>query len=195
MAHRVVQWTTGNVGRRALRAIASHPELELVGCYAWSAEKVGRDAGELAGIAPLGVVATDDVEALLGLGPDCVCYTPVWPSVDDLERILISGSNVVTTSAFLTGRGYGQEARGRIERACERGGSSIFGSGMNPGFANLLGLVSAGICDRIERISVLESVDSTGYASSDTERSVGYGQRPDHPRPPRDGRAGNRRVR
>jgi hypothetical protein len=70
MAYRVVQWTTGNVGRRALRAIVAHPELDLVGCYAWSPEKVGRDAGELAGIDALGVSATDDIEALLALEPD-----------------------------------------------------------------------------------------------------------------------------
>ena len=184
MSYRVVQWTTGNVGRRALRAIAANPELELVGCFAWSAEKVGRDAGELAGIAKLGVAATDDAEALLALEPDCVCYTPVWPDPDELVRILEAGVDVVTTSAFVTGRGLGREARRRIEEACLRGHSSIFGSGMNPGFANLLGLVSAGICDRIDRVSVLESVDSTGYASGDTEQSVGYGRRPDDPELP-----------
>jgi hypothetical protein len=181
MAYRVVQWTTGNVGRRALRAIAANPEFELVGCFAWSPEKVGRDSGELAGIEKLGVTATDDAEALLALEPDCVCYTPVWPDVDELARILAAGINVVTTSAFITGRGLGAEGRRRVEEACRRGESAIFGSGMNPGFANLLGLVSAGICDRIDKITVLESVDSTGYASADTERSVGYGQPPSHP--------------
>ena len=74
MAVRVVQWTTGNVGVRSVRAIVAHPDLELVGCYAWSAEKVGRDVGELCGIQPIGVRATDDVEALVSLGPDCVTY-------------------------------------------------------------------------------------------------------------------------
>jgi hypothetical protein len=184
MAIRVVQWTTGNVGRRALRAIAANPELELVGCYAWSDDKAERDAGELAGVGPLGVAATRDAASLLALEPDCVCYTPLWPDVDELARILEAGANVVTTAAFVTGRGLGPAGRRRIEEACLRGNSSIFGSGMNPGFANLLGLVSAGICDRIDRISVLESVDSTGYASADTERSVGYGQPPTNPELP-----------
>jgi hypothetical protein len=55
---------------------------------------------------------------------------------------------------------------------------------MNPGFANLLGLVSAGICDRVDSISVTESVDSTGYDSADTERSVGYGRAIDDPELP-----------
>jgi hypothetical protein len=59
-AVRVVQWTTGNVGRRSVIAIMANPGLELVGCYAWSADKVGRDVGELGGTDPVGLDATDD---------------------------------------------------------------------------------------------------------------------------------------
>ena len=176
MAIRVVQWTTGNVGRQTLKAILRNPGLELVGCYAWSEEKAGVDAGVLAGLDPVGGEATNDVEGLLGLQPDCVSYNPLWPNVDELVRILEAGVNVCSTSAFITGHALGEEDRARIEQACARGGASMFGSGMNPGFANLLGLVSAGICDRVDSISVLESVDSTGYASADTELSVGYVQ-------------------
>ena len=174
MPLRVVQWTTGNVGRRALRAIAANPLLELVGCYAWSGDKVGRDAGELAGVEKLGVEATNDVAALLELAPDCVSYTPMWPDVEELVRILEAGVNVVATAAFVTGHGLGEASRRRLEAACQFGRSTLFGSGMNPGFANLLGLVSAGICERIDKISVLESVDSTGYNSPETEIPIGF---------------------
>jgi hypothetical protein len=180
---RVVQWTTGNVGRRSVIATVANPELELVGCYAWSADKVGRDVGELCGIEPTGVTATDDVAGLLALDPDCVIYNPKWPDVDDLVRILESGVNVVTTAAFITGHALGAD-RQRILDACERGQASIFGSGMNPGLANLLGLVSAGLCDRIDSISVLESVDSTGYDSPDTELLVGFARPLDDPELP-----------
>jgi hypothetical protein len=100
---RIVQWTTGNVGRRSVRAIASNPALQLVGCYAWSPDKVGRDVGVLCGIEPLGVAATDDLSALLALDPDCVVYNPMWSNVDDLVTILEAGVNVVTTAAFITG--------------------------------------------------------------------------------------------
>lgn len=181
MTYRVVQWTTGNVGRRSVRAIVANSELELVGCYAHGGDKVGRDAGELAGIDPIGVRATADVDALLALRPDCVSYNPLWPDVAELCRILEAGINVVTTAAFITGHGLGPGARERIEAACQKGRSSIFGSGMNPGFANLLGLVSAGICDRIDRITVTESVDASGYASAETQQSVGFGHPIDHP--------------
>jgi len=171
---RIVQWTTGNVGRRSVIATIANPGLELIGCYAWGTDKVGHDVGELCGVEPLGVVATDDIDALLALQPDCVVYNPKWPDVDHLARILDAGINVVTTAAFITGHALG-EGRARVADACRRGSSTIFGTGMNPGFANLLGIVSAGICDRVDSISVLESVDSTGYDSPDTERSVGYG--------------------
>src|SRR3974390_2458971 len=103
----VVQWTTGNVGRRSVRAIVANPDLDLVGCYAWSPDKVGLDVGELCGIAPVGVVATNDVDALLALRPDCVVYNPMWQNVDELVRILDAGVNVVSTAAFINGQGLG----------------------------------------------------------------------------------------
>src|SRR5437879_1616584 len=164
MTLRVVQWTTGNVGMRSVRAVVANPELELVGCYAWGDDKVGRDVGVLCGIDPIGVVASNDVDALLALRPDCVVYNPKWPDVDHLVRILEAGVNVVTTAAFITGHALGRD---RIAAACEKGRSSIFGSGMNPGLANLLGIVSAQLCDRVDSVKVLESVDSTGYDSPD----------------------------
>ena len=181
--YRIVQWTTGNVGRRSVVAAIENPELEIVGCYAWGPEKVGVDVGVLSGTDPIGVLATDDKAALIALSPDCVVYNPKWPDVDDLVAILEAGINVVATAGFITGHSLG-DGRRRIQEAAERGGASIFGSGMNPGLANLLGIVSAQICDRIDSISVLESVDSTGYDSADTELSVGYARRIDDPELP-----------
>jgi hypothetical protein len=172
---RVVQWTTGNVGRRSVIAIAANPDLELVGCYAWGTDKVGRDVGELCGIEPLGVTATDDVDALFALQPDCVVYNPKWPDVDEMVRILDAGINVVSTAAFITGHSLG-EGRDRIIAACERGGVSIFGSGINPGFANMLAVLAGGICDRVDSVTMLESADSTGYDSPETELKVGFGR-------------------
>ncbi len=139
-----------------------------------------RATGALAGIDPVGVIATNDVDALLALRPDCVVYNPKFTDVDELVRILESGINVVTTAGFITGHALG-DGRERVADACARGQSSIFGSGMNPGFANLLGIVSAGICDRIDSVSVLESVDSTGYDSPETEIPVGFGRPIDDP--------------
>jgi hypothetical protein len=177
---RVVQWTTGNVGQRSVRAVVAHPDLELVGCYAWSKDKVGSDVGELCGIDPVGVLATDDVDALLGLAPDCVVYNPMWQDVDELVRILEAGVNVVSTAAFINGRGLGPD-RDRLVDACERGRSSMFGSGINPGFAELLSIVTASMCDRVDKITITESADTTLYDSPATEMPAGFARPIDDP--------------
>src|SRR6201999_1857144 len=178
--YRVVQWNTGNVGKSSLKSIADNPLLELVGCFAWSPEKAGRDAGELVGIAPLGVAATNDIDALLALKPDCVVYNPMWINVDELVRILSAGVNVVTTASFITGRNLG-DGRDRILEACEKGGSTMFGSGVSPGFAELLAIVSAMVCNRVDKVTVNEAADTTFYDSPETEKPVGFGQPIDHP--------------
>jgi 2,4-diaminopentanoate dehydrogenase len=189
MTLRIVQWTTGNVGRRSVQAILAQPGLELVGCYAWSADKVGRDVGELCGIEPLGIAATDDVDELLGLRPDCVVYNPMWIDVDEMVRILEAGVNIVSTAAFVTGHSLGAGRR-RIAEACERGGASVFGTGINPGFAELIAIVTAGVCDRIDKITVTESADTSAYDSPATELPVGFARPIDDPELPAMTRAG-----
>ncbi len=180
MSYRVVQWTTGNVGKSSVAAIAGNPNLELVGLYAWSEDKVGRDAGELAGIAPLGIAATNDVDALLALKPDAVVYNPMWIDVDELVRILEAGVNVVASASFITGRNLGPD-RDKLADACQRGGSTLFGSGVSPGFAELLAIVAGTACDRIDKVTIAESADTTLYDSPDTERPVGFGTAIDDP--------------
>ena len=176
----MVQWTTGNIGTKSVHAIVENAQLDLVGCYAWSKDKVGRDVGELAGIAALGIPATDDVGALLALKPDCVVYNAQFADVDHLVRILEAGINVVTTSEFITGHRLGA-GRERIVDACERGGATIFGSGLNPGFIQLFAIVSAGLSDRVSRVRIVESFDTTIYNSPETEKIMGFGYPVDHP--------------
>ena len=183
MTTRVVQWTTGNVGKRSVRAVVAHPDLDLVGCYAWSPDKVGRDVGELCGIEPVGITATDDVDALLALQPDCVVYNPMWPDTEEVVRILEAGVNVVSTAAFITGHGLGTD-RDRIVDACQRGGTSMFGTGISPGFVELMGIAAASICDRIDKITIDEGSDTTLYDSPETELPVGFGRPIDDPELP-----------
>ncbi len=189
MTLRIVQWNTGIVGRAAVRAIAAHPGLELVGCHAWSPEKQGQDVGTLCGLPPLGVAATADVDALLALEPDCVLYTPQFPDVDLMVRMLEAGIHVVSTSYFITGRSFGDGAAERLDAAARRGGASLYGTGINPGFANVFALLSSGVCQRVDRISVLESVDSTHYGSAETWRACGLGRSVDDPEIPAMARA------
>jgi len=181
MPIRVVQWTTGLVGRSAVRAVLDHPELELVGCYAWSPAKAGVDVGELCGFERVGVAATNDIDAILALRPDCVLYMPLQWVVDDMVKLLEAGVNVVSTANFVTGKSYGEKDMLRLDEAARRGGASLYGSGINPGLANVLGLVSTAVCRRVDRVSVLESVDATAYASAQTWLDIGFASPPDSP--------------
>jgi len=176
MTLKVIQWATGKVGQRAARAILDHPGLELVGVHAFSPEKVGKDAGELCGTRATGVRATDDVDALLALGADCVSYNPLLPNPDELERILEAGINVVSTSGFLTGRNVMGGLYQRLDRAARKGGASIFGAGINPGFMNLLAVMLTGVCDRVHSVSVTESADVSSYDSPALWKMLGWGQ-------------------
>src|ERR1700730_6730120 len=178
--HRVVQWTTGNVGKSSVQALATNPNYEIVGCYAWSQDKVGRDVGELCGIEPLGVTTTIETDCVSTLNPDCVVYNPMWIDVDELVRILSAGANVVSTAAFITGHNQGP-GRDRIAEACRRGGSTMFGSGVSPGYITLQAILAAGICDRIDKVTVSEAADTTFYDSPDTEKPAGFGQPVDNP--------------
>jgi hypothetical protein len=130
MPLRVIQWATGGVGRAAVQAIVSHPELELVGCWVHASAKAGRDVGELCGLAPLGVTATNDERALLALPADCVVYAPIVADTKQVVRLLESGKNVVTPlNWFYPGR----RDVSAVEAACQRGGVSLHGTGIHPG--------------------------------------------------------------
>ena len=96
-AVRVVQWATGNIGARALRGVIEHPELTLAGVYVTSDAKVGQDAGDLCGLPATGVIATNDIEEIIALKPDCVLYMPSLCTMDEVCALLASGANVVTT--------------------------------------------------------------------------------------------------
>jgi hypothetical protein len=157
MTYRVIQWATGGVGTEALRGIIQHPQLELVGTLVYSAEKEGLDAGEICGLDPVGVTATQDRDAILELNADCVCYTPLTPDLDEVCGLLESGKNVVTSAFLFYPPSMAAEDLRRLETACERGRTSLHGTGINPGFVgDLLALVLSGLCRRIEHVHVTE---------------------------------------
>ncbi len=173
---RVVQWTTGNVARQTVRAVLARDDLELVGVFAYSPEKVGRDVAELVGLGePTGVKATDDVGALIALRPDCVVNSSLFPNVEELSRLLRAGVNVVTSSAFLNGRSLGDAARAEVGDAARAGNATIFGSGMNPGYAQLLAAVAAGASANVKHVKVSESVDVAMFAADANMDDLGMG--------------------
>jgi 4-hydroxy-tetrahydrodipicolinate reductase len=90
--YRVVQWATGNIGTRSLREVIAHPDLELVGVWVHSPEKVGLDAAQLCNAASAtGVIATHDIDDVIALRPDCVLYMPQQCDFDEVCQLLDAG--------------------------------------------------------------------------------------------------------
>ncbi len=172
---RVIQWATGAVGTQAARMVHAHPEMTLVGGYVTSEAKVGRDLGDLVGVGPLGVVATDDVDEICRTEADCVLHTPL-PSArvgddPDLDtriicRLLESGKNVITTVGYIHPKVYGNDVLDRLQSACARGGTSLHGTGLHPGIiAEVVPLTLSPVNSRIDRVVVTEAEEWSAYPS------------------------------
>ena len=184
--YKVIVWATGGVGRYAIRTIVDRPDFELAGVWVHSPAKDGKDAGELAGIAPLGVRATRDVDALLATDADCVVYAGPAASrpreaQQDFCRILESGKSIVTTSlpGLVYGRGSLPERYlGPIRKACERGRSAIFSSGIEPGFGcDLFPIALMTMSHKVYRVRGTEIYDYSRYPGAwDMRELFGLGQ-------------------
>ena len=185
MPHRVIVWGTGNVGVPALRIVLSNPALELAGVIVSNPAKVGKDAGELCGRPATGIRATSDVAAALASGADAVAYCASGDfrpteAVDDIERCLRAGLNVVSTAVYplYDPTSAPADLRERIGAACAAGNASIFVSGVDPGFINdILPVLLAGFCERVDEVRAFELFNYSSYAQEDAVRNVvGMGQ-------------------
>ena len=179
--YRVVQWATGNIGRRSLQAVIEHPHLELVGVHVHSADKVGVDAGELCGLPPTGVVATSDIEDVLALAPDCVLYMPQGCDMQEVGRLLAAGINVVTTRGEFHHPGsMPPEVRDEIEAACAAGGASIHSTGSSPGFiSEAVPIVLTSIQRRLDHLQIDEYADLSSRNSPELLFDLmGFGRDP-----------------
>jgi len=190
VTRRVIQFSTGNVGIHALRSIIERPDLELVGLHARGQDKIGRDAGDLCGLAEAtGVVATDDIDALIALGADCVVYTSQAETrpkeaLHEIARFLRAGTNVVGTSfVWLVAP---EEADGWLRdplaQACADGDSTLYINGIDPGFSgDTLVYTALSLAARATAITVQEVFDYGSYADAEfTGVSFGFGTTPDH---------------
>ncbi len=175
MTTRVIQWSSGNLGKGVVRSVAERPDMDLVGLYVYSAEKAGSDAGEIAGIEALGITASQDFEAMLATDADVVIHTPL-PSLvygDDPDadinaicRLLASGKNVITTVGYMYPSVHGPELVSRLEEACREGGTTFHSTGLNPGWlGDLLPLTMSALSRRIDQVYVREITNFEFYPS------------------------------
>lgn len=181
-----VVWGTGNVGRAAIRAVEAHPALELTAVLVHNPDKVGRDAGDLGGLGrPLGVVANDDVDAVLTTGPRAVVYAAsgdIRPdeALADISRAIRAGAVVVTPAlyALYDQLGAPPELRDPVLAAIADGGGSLFVSGVDPGWGNdVLPLLISGLGTSVDVIRCQEVFDYSTYEQEESVRYlVGMGQ-------------------
>ncbi|GAA4558414.1 NAD(P)H-dependent amine dehydrogenase family protein [Planotetraspora kaengkrachanensis] len=188
-----IVWGTGNVGRAAIRAVEAHPALKLAAVLVHDPGKVGRDAGDLAGLGrDLGVEATDDVDAVLAARPGAVVYAAsgeIRPdeALADIIRAIRIGAVVVTPSlyALYDQRNAPPEMREAVLAAAAEGGGSLFVSGIDPGWGNdVLPLLVSGLGTTVDVIRCQEIFDYSTYDQPDSVRYlVGMGQPMDYEPP------------
>ncbi|WP_076187211.1 NAD(P)H-dependent amine dehydrogenase family protein [Mycobacterium colombiense] len=182
-------WGPGSMGVIALRGVIDHPELELVDVVVHSDAKAGRDAGELCGIAPVGVVATQDPAALLAGDADVVVYAAAanlrpLDAAADMISILRSGKNVVSCSVvpLVFPDGLDAAFTAPLRQAAVDGGVSFFTTGIDSGFANdVLPLVLTGVSRVIESVRVTEMFNYATYPDRAAVYEIlGFGKPPEY---------------
>lgn len=188
-----VVWGTGNVGRAAIRAVEAHPALKLAAVIVHNPDKVGRDAGDLAGLGrQLGITATNDIDAVLAASPRAVFYAAsgdIRPddALADITRAIRAGAVVVTPSlyALYDPRNAPAELREPVLTAIAEGGGSLFVSGVDPGWGNdVLPLLVSGLGSEIDAIRCQEVFDYSTYDQPDAVRwLIGMGQPLDYQAP------------
>jgi hypothetical protein len=187
MGLRVVHWGVGQTGRHALQGIIGHPGLDLVGLLVQRPENLGKDAGELCERPTTGIVATNAVDDILALKPDCLSY--FGPGGADggyanIARFLEAGINVVTTSvaAMIHPDFAPEEDRRLLGDACAKGGASHFCTGIEPGYcSDLLPVLLLSATDRIDEVRVFELANYARYGVEHSQREVfGFGKPEGH---------------
>jgi hypothetical protein len=170
--YKVIQWATGFVGQEAIKGVLAHPELELVGTWVHSPDKVGRDVGELCGLDPVGVTATNDLDEICALDADCVVYAPVLASTNTVIRLLESGKNVVTPVGWI----YPPSSTPKLaelEAACRKGNATLHGTGINPGgITERFPLAFSALCRNIRHVRAEEFSDIRNYPTASVVRDI-----------------------
>jgi hypothetical protein len=174
----VIQWATGGVGRAAIEGVLSHPELELVGCWVHSADKAGRDVGEILGLAPIGVRATSSLDEICALEADCVVYAPLVPDENEVAALLRSGKDVVTPVGWIYPNPAATTA---LVDACTAGSSTLHGTGIHPGgITERFPLMVSAVSARVTHVRSEEFSDIRTYGAPDViEHVMGFGKTPE----------------
>jgi hypothetical protein len=148
---------------------------------------VGRDSGEIVGLAPVGVTATDCLADFLTLDSDCVTYLPAVVGrdpddvIDQICAILAAGKNVVTADIRMAFPDSLDDASlVKLRSACEAGTTSLLGTGIAPGFAtDVLPVHLASLTNEPTSIHVEERLPSGALRVPSFFALFGFGRTPE----------------
>jgi hypothetical protein len=182
MTYKVIQWATGEVGTLCVREIVRRPELELAALRVYNPDKAGKDAGEIVGTAPTGVIATCDREAVIATDADCVIHAPLAANIaeldDDVVALLESGKNVISTAAYFAPEFRGTAVAERLRAACRAGNSTLMGTGVEPGFMfERVMPTLTGMCTDVDSVRLVEVIDASNHpAAMMVSEALGIGK-------------------
>ena len=186
---RIVVWGTGFVGKMVIPEVLRHPNFELVGVGVNDKDKVGRDVGEICGVAPTGLTRHRRPEcarrpparrpgALRADGrtrptPTSATWAPSCaPAIDVC-------STAMTPWVWPHMKQNPPSWIDPITEACEEGGATCFTTGIDPGFANdLFPMTLMGLCAEVKKVKALEILDYLNYTGA-YEDEMGIGRPPE----------------
>ncbi|WP_328354920.1 hypothetical protein OG976_24545 [Mycobacterium sp. NBC_00419] len=169
-----------------LRALLQRrDEFDVVGVFAFSPDKEGRDIGELVGLPSHGsVTVTRDRDEIDRLDADVVIFTPLvsfdpTQSHADAMRLLAGGKNLLLAHDYFYPSGISDDYAREVDDACQRGGSTVLAVGSSPGFvAERLATTLAGHTLEVAHVQVLERMDCTDL-DAHVYPLLGFGAKPD----------------
>lgn len=182
--YKVIVWGPGHTGGIAIWEALNSPAFELVGVRVYSDSKNGKDAGELVGTEPTGVIASNDIEALLKLECDCVIYTAhdegTYHTDDEILQILRAGKNVVTPLPYQNVQFYRDEIfLDKLRSACREGGAVFYADGIDPHMVpNRILLALTNGCADVKSIKLQENWDCS-EAEPGPLQYIGFGKSPE----------------
>jgi hypothetical protein len=174
---------TGRVGRDVTRLAAARPGVQVVAACSRDPSHAGRDLGELAGAAPLGVAVSADRGAVLATRPDVVLIATTSFLAEvaaDIEAAVRSLANVLCTAEQAACPWAVDSALAdRLAAVAREHGVTVLGAGANPGFVfDALVLTAAGAGPDIHHIAVERRVDFSRFSATVLGR-LGVGYPPD----------------
>jgi hypothetical protein len=148
--------------------VIDNPRTELVGAWKYSSSGTDIDVGEYCGLGRAGVVATRSIDEIVKLDADVVLYMPMRCDVDEVCTLLASGKNVIATPFAFYAECFPEVDRSRIKAACEQGNATLYGTGINPGFAGMVQPVAlSGMSKDIEKVTISERANWSYYNNGD----------------------------